>query len=344
MSDWDDVEDPVERVHAFASGFHATFYVYTGVETGLFEALIRPRTPAELTVDLGLHGPYVRRFCEVGLRWGLLVADSDGDDVQFRLAKPFVEPLGTPNSHRYVGEYVRFLCEHLTEDYRAYPNAFATGETHSPTERGPSYTEVISGSTRGLVAVFVVKLLRQLTAFESALSRGGRILDVGCGTGELACQLLVRYPDIEVVGVDVDADAIDRARDRAQRRDVADRATFRVRDATEIEGSFDAAVFFMSLHEIDPGTRERLFEHLGECLKAHGVVAAFDPVYPERVGEFDREPYAEGVETQWAELVWGVEVPTRERQRALLAAAGCTERERQTFAGRFEAFDASKDR
>ncbi len=336
--------DPVDRLHGFVSGFHATYYVYTGVETGLLEALVRPGTPAELAADLDLHSPCVHRFCEVGLRWGLLdveppAGDETGGPHRFHLAEAFVEPLGRPDSHRYMGEYFRVLGAYLGTDYGAYPDTFATGTQRPPTDRGPEFTDAIEGSIRGLASVFVVKLLRELTAFESELVRGGPVLDIGCGTGHLACRLTNRYPDLEIVGVDVDGDAIDRARERAERADVADRTTFRVQDAVDVEGSFEAAILFMSLHEIDPGTRESLFERLGELLGDDGVVTVLDHVYPGTLDQFDRAPFAAGAETQWAELAWGSDVPTRSEQRSLLAAAGCAEQNRQTFDDRFEVYE-----
>lgn len=358
MIDWSAVDDPVERLHGFTSGFHATYYVYTGVECGLFESLVDPVTPSELAATLDLHPPYVRRFCEVGLRWGLLTVETDATDdaedtaidrdrdipLAFRLRDEFVTPLGRPDAAQYMGSLFEFAAVHLGKDYVRYPTLFKTGETRRFENRSVAFTDVVEGTTRGLQTIFIEKLIPEsLPGFQKRLSNGSRVLDIGCGTGHLARRLCNRYPHLEVIGVDLDADAIVRARERAQARGLDDRTMFHVADATSLSSvvtaSVDAAVLFMSLHEIGADSREAVFTELGEVLGGDGVVGVFDEVYPETPEQSSRPPFANGVETQWSELVWGNEIPTASEQRDLLATAGLTERTRTTFADRFVAYE-----
>jgi len=51
----------------------------------------------------------------------------------------------------------------------------------------------------------------------SAPSAGQRILEIGCGTGNLTILVKTLYPAIEVVGLDPDPKALDRARRKADR-------------------------------------------------------------------------------------------------------------------------------
>src|ERR671938_137875 len=53
---------------------------------------------------------------------------------------------------------------------------------------------------------------------------GARIVDVGCGTGELAPLLLRLFPDVTYLGVDLEEAHLERARARC--RDLGDRARF----------------------------------------------------------------------------------------------------------------------
>lgn len=363
MTNWNHIDDPIIRLHSFISGFHATYYVYTGIKCGLFEALVDPQSPSELSSQLGLHEPYIRRFCEIGLRWGLLDTKPSGDGegadetaeetpgeahYSFCLREPFIQPLAMPKAAQYMGDLFQFVAEYTSEDYRDYPNYFHSGETRPFTNRSAEFTDIIEGSTRGLQTIFVEKLIPEsLPEFEKRLSRGGRVFDIGCGTGHLACRLCERYPDLTVVGVDLDEDAIDRARERASAANVDNQTTFHVEDAMtlamESTDSFDAVVLFMSLHEIAANNRPALFEEFGSALMDDGVVTVFDEVYPACPATFNKQPFAAGVETQWSELIWGNVVPTVAEQRKLLNDAGLTEHSRTTFADRFVLYEGVGD-
>lgn len=363
MVNWEQVNDPVAKLHGFVSGFHATYYIYTGVECSLFKTLIDPQTPRDLASKLDLYEPYVRRFCEIGLRWGLLEAEisEDGKHLNgdrhgvasdspyaFHLRPSFVELLAIPDSTRYMGDVFRFAAAHLSEDYIEYPNYFHSGKTREFTDRDATFTKVIEGNTRGLQSIFVGKLVSEsLPSFEAQLSSGGQIIDIGCGTGYLSCQLCERYPDLNVLGIDLDTDAIKHAHERAVAAGVDDRTSFRVADASsaviEKEGPFDAAVLFMSLHELTPDSREAIFENLGNALVDEGVIAVFDEIYPERLSEFDRMPFANGVETQWSELIWGNIVSTLDEQRELFSKANITEQSRTILADRFVVYEGERN-
>src|SRR5258708_30548313 len=77
---------------------------------------------------------------------------------------------------------------------------------------------------------------------EADLSTVHRVLDVACGPGGWALDLAQQYPDIHVVGVDIDERMIDDANTMA-RASALDNAVFRVMDATKPlafpDGSFD---------------------------------------------------------------------------------------------------------
>ncbi|WAP57771.1 SAM-dependent methyltransferase [Streptomyces sp. S465] len=68
---------------------------------------------------------------------------------------------------------------------------------------------------------------------EAMRGRGVRkMLDVGCGGGSLLVDACLRDPELTGVGLDIDADAVEEARDLASRQGVADRVEFVVGDAS----------------------------------------------------------------------------------------------------------------
>ena len=84
-----------------------------------------------------------------------------------------------------------------------------------------------------------------LMALQAALdrlpARPARILDIGTGTGAAALELADRYPDAEVVGIDVSAEMVAQASARA---DLSSRVRFLVADIAsfEEEEGFDLIV------------------------------------------------------------------------------------------------------
>ena len=70
------------------------------------------------------------------------------------------------------------------------------------------------------------------------------VLDTGCGSGEILLRTLKAHPSARGLGVDLDADAIAEARQRANRSS----ARFEVRDAAAIQGRFDAVINVGSSH------------------------------------------------------------------------------------------------
>jgi SAM-dependent methyltransferase len=70
-------------------------------------------------------------------------------------------------------------------------------------------------------------------ALDRLPARPGRILDIGTGTGAAALELADRYPDAEVVAIDVSAEMIAQARARAA--DLRSRVRFLVADIASFE-------------------------------------------------------------------------------------------------------------
>lgn len=75
---------------------------------------------------------------------------------------------------------------------------------------------------------------------QAQLESGHRILDIGCGTGSLAVLAKQRFPDADVVGIDPDERALERATRKARRGGVQVRFDRGFADALDYpSASFD---------------------------------------------------------------------------------------------------------
>lgn len=97
----------------------------------------------------------------------------------------------------------------------------------------------------------------------------GRVLDIGCGTGEHA--LLAASLGLDTTGIDAVPAAIERARDKARERDLSVR--FLVGDALELAGlgeQFDTIVDCGLFHVFTDDERRRYVESLASALTSGG--------------------------------------------------------------------------
>ena len=105
---------------------------------------------------------------------------------------------------------------------------------------------------------------------------GGRVLDVGCGTGHFTRMLTETLRDVRsVVGIDPNKDSIDEARRNTEDR----RITYRVlsaMDLVEVPERFDTVAIGYALHHVtDPG---RVIERMLRVLVPGGTLIVSEPV------------------------------------------------------------------
>lgn len=137
-----------------------------------------------------------------------------------------------------------------------------------------------------------------------ALVEGKRVLDAGCGTG-YGSELLASQGAAEVVGVDVDADAIE-----AASRSDSRRATFAAADLRDLPadlGEFDVVVCFEVIEHI--AEPEVALDRLAAVLRRGGILVVSSPnrdVYPPgnpfHEHEFTPEELAESLSTRFAHV------------------------------------------
>lgn len=132
------------------------------------------------------------------------------------------------------------------------------------------------------------------------LSAVRRVLDVGCGPGTNT----PHFAHADYLGIDYNAEYIESARRRYQRRFiVADVTTFVVPAAER----FDFILANSLLHHVDTPGVERVLAHLGDLVSADGHVHILDLVLPEHssiarlLARWDRGDFPRPLE-EWQRL------------------------------------------
>jgi ubiquinone/menaquinone biosynthesis C-methylase UbiE len=124
---------------------------------------------------------------------------------------------------------------------------------------------------------------RQVLIDRADLRAGQRVLDIGCGTGSLAIALKRGQPELQVVGLDPDPRALERAERKAARARVQVQFERGFGDALPYADATFARVFssFM-LHHLQPDAQLRLLEDALRVLEPAGSLHLID---------FAREPH-----------------------------------------------------
>jgi SAM-dependent methyltransferase len=111
-----------------------------------------------------------------------------------------------------------------------------------PVKPGNTYFDVQAywGMTKHMGGLKATETLVELCH----IGRGKHVLVVGCGVGVTPCYLARRY-DCRLIGVDLSQEMVERSRERAKRKGVAETVEFQVADARDLpfeDNTFDAVV------------------------------------------------------------------------------------------------------
>ncbi|MEH1904133.1 MAG: class I SAM-dependent methyltransferase [Nostoc sp.] len=121
-------------------------------------------------------------------------------------------------------------------------------------------------------------------------STSRRILELGCGTGELSIKILNRFSDAQVIALDYSPRMLQFAQDKItaagyQQRWTSIQADFgdwaNNPEKLDIGSEFDACVSSLAIHHLQDEMKLKLFERIAASLTQDGCFWNADPTLPE---------------------------------------------------------------
>ncbi len=275
-------EELGERLFAGAITANEMLTVYLGVELGLYQALTEhgPLTAAELASQAGIAERYSREWLEQQAVAGIVTADTepDADRRRYELDVAHAEVLVDSDSPWFAAGAPLMLAG-IARALPLLADAFRRGT-------GVPYPEFGGEIRRGIAAFNRPAFLHELGSVwlpsipdlheHLATARRARVLDLGCGVGTSTIAMARAYPNIEVVGIDLDHTSVIEARAAADAAGLEDRVTFHLGDAADegFDGGFDLVTIFEALHDMgDPAGALRTARRL---VSADGTVLVGD--------------------------------------------------------------------
>ncbi|WP_034268206.1 SAM-dependent methyltransferase [Haloechinothrix halophila] len=264
-----------------------TLSVYLGVKLGLYHALAATdgATERDLADRAGIATRYASEWLSQQAAAGYIDCDNPGvepEQRRYRLAEHNAEVLTDPDSPFHVAPLTRMFAG-CTSVLPQLLEAYRTGGGVPYEAYGIDIREGIAGVNRPMFVNELADWIAAAPTVEQRLRSAptAKVLDLGCGIGHSSIALAKAFPRASVVGVDLDEASVAQAREIAAEAGVADRVTFVVGDAAQVqaEDTYDLVMMFETLHDMgDP---------VGALRAARSVLAEDGAVLigDERVGD-----------------------------------------------------------
>ena len=110
----------------------------------------------------------------------------------------------------------------------------------------------------------------RLLASKLCLQDGMKVLDIGCGWGDLALYLAA-LENVRVTGVTLSKEQQKLASERAQKAGLSDRVTFELRDYRDLDDSFDRIVSVGMFEHVGVHHYDEFFSHLNRMMPDDGI-------------------------------------------------------------------------
>jgi len=115
-----------------------------------------------------------------------------------------------------------------------------------------------------------------------------RILELGCGTGELSLKVLQQCPSAKLVAVDYSPRMIEFVQQKLESHGERNRVKALqldfgawANDEIEVGDSFDAVISSLAIHHLSDEMKAKLFQKSARCLNPNGRFWNGDPLLPE---------------------------------------------------------------
>ena len=130
--------------------------------------------------------------------------------------------------------------------------------------------------------VFGLQPIHQEMVTLADLRDGQRVLDVGCGTGNLLRTIGRQHPGTELVGLDPDPKALARARRKTRRAGLTVRLDQGfAQELPYPDGSVDRVFSSLMLHHLDTPSKDALLAEVRRVLRPDGLLVLADAVVDE---------------------------------------------------------------
>jgi len=281
--DRDRVKGFADKVYADMAGAMTAGMAYIGTRTGLFRAMAGkgPMRADEVARVSGLEPRYVEEWLGGMTSAGYLTYDPSAQT--FHLPDEHAFLLASEGTDHFMGGLF-LMAPVLLGVAPKVATAFREGGGVPLAELGADGVAALDWLNCGAYEQrFTSQWLETLPDVVDRLTRGGRVLDVGCGVGRVAIAIAKGFPRCEVTGLDPNGVSIAQARSAAAAAGISDRIRFIEETTRELDrgDGFDLITACDCIHDFsDP---HATLSEMRSLLKPDGVLFAIEPKAADRL-------------------------------------------------------------
>lgn len=281
--DKDRIKTFAEKVNQDAAGAMTAGMAYIGTRMGLFRAMAGkgPMTPSDVAAASGLQPRYVEEWLKGMTSAGYLAYDPA--DTTFRLPDEHAYLLASEGTDHFMGGLF-LMAPVLLGAAPKVADAFKSGGGVTLEELGSDGVDALDWLNCGQYEQrFTSQWLAAVPGLVERLTAGGRILDVGCGTGRVAIAMAKAFPASRVVGLDPNVASIEKARAAAGNEALGDRLRFVVETTGTLdpEGGFDLITACDCIHDF--ARPQETLSEIRTLLNSEGTLFALEPKAADRL-------------------------------------------------------------
>ena len=279
----DRIKTFAEKVNQDAAGAMTAGMAYIGTRMGLFRAMAGkgPLDASGVVRACGLQPRYVEEWLKGMTAAGYLLYDPIA--ATFELPDEHAYLLASEGTDHFMGGLF-LIAPVLLGAAPRVADAFKTGGGVTLDDLGADGVDALDWLNCGQYEHrFTSHWLSAVPGVADRLKAGGRILDVGCGTGRVAIAMAKAFPAAIVVGLDPNPASIEKAKAAAGKEDLGERLQFVAQStgALDPQDGFDLITACDCIHDF--AQPMQTLSEIRKLLKPEGTLFALEPKAEDRL-------------------------------------------------------------